>query len=117
MNYNKSKIMKMAWEYLKENKVTTFRKVLILAWKDSTNGTETVTANKLSVGDTIEIQYGNYENVVKCVVQEISDELFLDKYHVVKAISTLNGMEVEFCTKQKELLTRFVENISLSHAA
>jgi hypothetical protein len=97
MTYNKSEIMTRAWGYFKSEKCRTFSQALKLSWKEA----KTVETKKLCIGDTIQVEYGDYDNMMNCVVSNISSELFLDKYLVVNAISN-NGLEVEFCKKPED---------------
>lgn len=100
MKYNKSEIMKNAWNYFKAGKASNFSVALKLSWLEA----KTVAASELSVGDTIENEYGDYGNMVKCLVTSVSTELFMGKYLVINALA--GNIDVEFCIKPNDRITR-----------
>lgn len=100
MKYNKSEIMKNAWKYNKSGKAINFNTALKLSWRDA----KTVPASDVKVGDSIEIEYGRDENFAKCVVTNIEEELFMNKFLVIKAVC--NGLEIEFCAKPTDRIIR-----------
>jgi len=113
MKYNKAEIMKNAWSYFKSGECYSFSKALKRSWDDA----KTVSATDLKTGDYISIEYGDYDNIVKCVVTEIEAELYRGKYMVIRAVSN-NGLEIEFCPEPDERIF-IIEpaTIELSEAA
>jgi len=102
MRYNKSEIMKNAWNYLNTGRCLTFSRALKLSWEDAK--TEMVEATTLQPGDTIKVEYGDYGNHVKCVVTEVNRELFLDKYFRVKAVA--GAVKLNFCVEPDEAIRK-----------
>lgn len=104
--YNKSEIMKNAWSLYRTGRYETFADALGQSWREAKrertnreNGM--VKAEELSVGDTITIEYGDYDNWTTCTITEIAPELFLGKYVSIKAFA--GNMEVKFSTEPNKM--------------
>jgi hypothetical protein len=78
---NKSHLMTIAWFYHKKKFFSTFSEALQQAWKElkskaalrqaeRKNGK--VDVSELVVGDTLKIEYGDYDNWVTCTITGIS---------------------------------------------
>lgn len=99
----KSTVCKKANELIKKgyDRSYAFKK----AWATVKYEANCIKASDIKEGDYIRTEYGDWGNFVKCTVTSKSNELFLDKYYVIKGISK-EGLEVEFCARPDELLEK-----------
>lgn len=85
-SYNRVAIMKRAWEIKKEHKENVFSLCLKMAWKEAK-----YTIASLEIGDTIEIEYGDYGNFMNVTVTSVIkksmcyDFVNYKTYYVVKS--------------------------------
>ena len=105
--YNKSKVMRNAWMLLRKGYASDMSDALKQSWKsekarvqkviaDRANGI--IPAAELNIGDTVAIEYGDYNNNLKCTITAIRTEnLGRGDFLVINALS--GNMEVEFCPK------------------
>lgn len=84
------------------NKSAAFKK----AWAEVKAAANSIKTADLTVGQVIRIEYGREGNFVVCTVSEISKNLFLGKYFIVKAISKNYGSEIEFTSKPEDLIQK-----------
>jgi hypothetical protein len=119
--YNKSEIMKNAWELYRVRKeiklrmyetATTFADALKETWatakvKAQKAAQGCINITELNIGDEISIEYGDYNNFVICTVTSVTDRG--DKFNCginffdVTATSK-NGLKINFCEKAGDMI-------------
>lgn len=129
--YNKSEIMKRAWEIFRKEKESymqfgvliqragiPFSEALTLAWQEAKDAVwaieaaaeatkkaqKYIKASELKAGDVVEIDYGGEGFLVTCTVVSIDTEIKRNNYWGVNAVA--NNTEFKFFSHNTDMIRR-----------